>query len=304
MQNYSNNYFRHLILVTFLFLCCLRGSEFARAWKSSAASEGGPWSNSTDHAEFAQIISTSRGASTEVAEYVGSHPCAVSFNEILYHNRFPSNYEKRYIQNGDYKKYLKLSHINGNPSNWLSSIKAARTTFCQGRPTEVKDVCGDVCVVALKIHINLSKDYKEKFKGYKNLLAYKGSGVIVVERDFYQVYCSIDYARNGGGWGHKPSQGHVKPKPNCTKLVQNNKKAKEFVQSVTKRFNETRAYLQGKCVPSLELPFTYFVSTDAAAVKEALFRHLGLISPPKRWRDTCSQPWCPKYSWPKPSHKH
>ena len=54
------------------------------------------------------IVSTQRGASTETAEAIGSHPCAASLNEALYKPDMPVGYEK-YNRRTDFYRELGVS---------------------------------------------------------------------------------------------------------------------------------------------------------------------------------------------------
>ena len=115
-----------------------------------AQRDGAPWAQAVAEAvaELVLVVSTSRGASTEVAERFGWHPCGVSFNELLVHAHLPRGYDRYVPHSGGHptlKDFLGVERLRHD--QWLSDALAVRASFCSSRPREVLDACGDVCVL-------------------------------------------------------------------------------------------------------------------------------------------------------------
>ena len=66
---------------------------------------GAPWAEAYS-APIVLIVSTQRGASTELAELVGNHPCGTSFNELLVRPHFPAGYSKYVRSKRGYGQFL------------------------------------------------------------------------------------------------------------------------------------------------------------------------------------------------------
>jgi len=266
-----------------------------------------PWAlplPASERAEFVIIVSTQRSASTETAELIGKHPCGVSFNELLWAPQFPLGYA--YNENKQFKDYLGVKVIGRE--NWLGNALGVRRGFCQSRPQVVLDACGDLCVVALKIHLNqenlsgpfviqTSEDGRNETAidaQWEKLLTYHGTRAVIVERDEEETRCSIARAQRMRDWGHTPDAHKVTYNATpCASLMTNDK----WASRVRESFNVSRAALRRAARPYLELPFAYWVANTHAA-ENKLFKFAGLIRPPKVFEGKCWQPWCKSYSWP------
>uniref|UniRef100_A0A7S0J4Z1 Sulfotransferase domain-containing protein n=1 Tax=Calcidiscus leptoporus TaxID=127549 RepID=A0A7S0J4Z1_9EUKA len=236
------------------------------------------------------IVSTQRGASTETAETIGSHPCAASFNELLVHSQFPTGYAR--YRKGSYARYLNVSKLRHD--SWLSDALAVREGFCKSRPKVLLDACGDVCVVVLKMHLNnfISSATDTPWLA---LVTSEHTRAIIVEREGLQNYCSILSAKTTHDWGHTPdahNQTLSSGRP-CEKT----KASERFVKNVQQRFFSTRSSLQRANRSWLELPFAEYIA-DPTAAAERMLSFIGLQRPPPKWRSICALPWCAAYRWP------
>jgi len=261
--------------------------------KISRRPAGAPWAN--DAAEIVIMVSTARGASTETAEALGStHPCSASFNEVLKYSNFPVGYD-RYRQDQSYKDYFSpcpLSH-----HRWLQDAVTARSRFCAGRPQEVRDVCGSVCVVVLKMHLDAFID-NEHDPAWTELIMSKHVRAAVIERNERDTFCSIQRSQVSNDWGHTPSESTGKVSRKDIPCDETSAAADDFVHKVQLRFNTTRELLGQKEASSwIELPFNEYIA-DVDAGRTRLYELAGLQMPPNEWRDTCGLDWCAHFSWP------
>ena len=239
------------------------------------------------------IVSTQRGASTETAEAIAAHPCATSWNELLLHAHFPKGYN--YPQ-GSLQDLLNVSRLRH--ATWLADALAVRRRVCSTRPKALVDACGDVCVVALKMHLN---NYIASATDgpWLELVTSEHVRAIVVERDGLETYCSILRAKRTGDWGHTP-QAHTSNESrlpcvrseasercgwrNESRLPCVRTEASErFVADVRARFAATRSALRGANRTWLELPFaTYVANPSAAAARMRAFVGLQDAAPRAR----------------------
>jgi hypothetical protein len=67
-----------------------------------------------------------------------------------------SNHELCHTTLNGLKEYTGFHSLSKAPPNMLANALAARQKFCDARPQVVLDVCGSVCVIALKIHMDVS----------------------------------------------------------------------------------------------------------------------------------------------------
>ena len=125
------------------------------------------------------IVSTQRGASTETAEAIGSHPCAASLNEALYKPEMPVGYEK-YNHRTDFYRELGVSFHH---DTWLEDALKAREAYCDARPAEVKQASGARAIV-LKMHLNQMLHAKAD-PSWLRLVTSNHARAIVVERDAF-----------------------------------------------------------------------------------------------------------------------
>lgn len=245
-----------------------------------------------DVPKLAVIVSTARGASTETAEALGAHPCAVSLNEMLGgHTWTPTGYE-RYRPKTNLLHELHLGR-GLKHSRWLADALYVRERFCALRPQEVKESCDSACLVVFKMHLD---GYIEDANDgpWETLITSEDVAAIVVQRDAMENYCSMRKAIERKDWGHTPGT-HADQTPwNCRGKDEAAKK--QYVTNVPKKFNATRESLERASRPWLEIPFATYVA-DPAAAEERMLDFVGLQLPPLRWRSTCTYSWCKEYSW-------
>ena len=276
---------------------------------------GAPWAGA-DPAVIVLIVSTQRGASTELAELVGNHPCGASFNELLQHAHFPSGYDKydhkcvraeyhegvvnaslptwAWQMQCTYRQFLNVSSLR--KSHWLDDAREVRARFCASRPAQVATVCGDTCVVSLKMHLN---NYVERVSDpdWVRLVTARDVRAVVVQRNASENYCSIRRAIASHDWGHVPAAHKHPYNASNTPCNLSSDKARDFVATVPKRFDATRAALAAAGRPFLELPFPeYIANTSRAAARVYAFS--GLRQPPPKWQGACCLPWCKRCNWP------
>ena len=243
------------------------------------------------------IVSTQRGASTETAEAIGSHPCAASLNEALYKPEMPVGYEK-YNRRTDFYREL---HVSFHHDTWLEDALKAREAYCDARPAEVKQACGSACAIVLKMHLNQML-HAEADPSWLRLVTSNHARAIVVERDAFTTFCSIAKVKECHDWGHTPDTHrsdtrHAKCRENFR--CEPSDKSRKFEDSVHGRFAATRSALRAANRSALEMPFDRYVENTTAAELRML-DFVGLRVPPPEWRDTCTYSWCANYSWPSP----
>ncbi len=264
---------------------------------------GAPWAGA-DPAAIVLIVSTQRGASTELAELVGNHPCGASFNELVVHGQFPSGYDKydrkcaRAVYHKGvgcaYRQFLNVSSLR--KPRWLDDAREVRARFCESRPAQVATVCGDTCVVSLKMHLD---NYVQRVSDpdWVRLVTAKDVRAVVVQRNASENYCSIRRAIASHDWGHVPATHKHPYNASNTPCNLSSDKARDFVATVPKRFDATRAALAAAGRPFLELPFPeYIANTSRAAARVYAFS--GLRQPPPKWQGACCLPWCKRCNWP------
>ena len=290
---------------------------------------GAPWVSEQLPAEIMLVVSTQRGMSTEAAEAIGSHPCSASFNEILVSSHLPpSDDYPKYRTNAFWGQYAaslgNLTSLATSPHHldtqfWLSQARTLRDSFCARRPREVRDACGGVCVVALKLHVNpnplnVSAAWHEgddptgywggKKKKMLELLRSPHVRTVIVQRDAVDAFCSIRRAQQSHDWHHRPQHGEATATahgggggsggaPPCNNETAD---ADGFAWLVERRFAQARTALEGAGRAWLELPFAEYAA-DPEAGKARLLGSAGLRLPPPHWRSTCTMPWCSRYSW-------
>lgn len=247
---------------------------------------------------FVLVISTRRGASTEAAEHIGSHPCSTSWNELISHSQFPSGYAK-YKQSGNYEKYIGVDHLLpiANVSA-LNAVSALRQSFCNGRPPAVRDKCGDACVIALKIHV----DESYPLAAMVALLKSPNTSSVFVVRNATESFCSIRWARSeNGSFAHTPNAHaiHGDERPPCIRTDENSVEMTAFEHKVASQLAFGRNTLRDSGHYWFELPFTSFVS-DPTRSTNILWSSFGLAVPPRNseWEKTCPYDYCEVRSWP------
>jgi hypothetical protein len=302
-----------LVVVVNLASLCISAS-FEKQTAVSTAVQPVPrlattWANAS---YFVLILGNRRGATTETAEHIGNHPCAASFNELVLNDHFPVGYQKYNIDdNTKYGKgmqrYLKIKRLH--PNHQLSSALKARTRFCNARPDAVKRVCGDVCVIAFKVHL-------DKMNVSEEFYADRRTRAVVLERDRLQNFCSNFWAYTYNDYGHTPSVHKTKDlvRPPCTLAnVLPEKGSAYFRKSwkgakgnyaaydalITPKFKAIRRHLHERNRSTLEMPFEEYIA-DTAGANRKLWKFAGLLPPPNDWGPVCPYAWCSHKLWPFP----
>ena len=261
------------------------------------------WANAS---YFVLILGNRRGATTETAEHIGNHPCAASFNELIRSDHFPLGYRK-YKHKEGMKKYLKIKRLT--PAHQLSSALEARAHFCNARPDAVKRVCGDVCVIAFKVHLD-AMYISEVFYTDRHARA------VVLERNRLQNFCSNFWALSHGDHGHRPGTHSFRPtieRPPCTLESVLPENGRSYFKGgalwedprgnyaaydalVTPKFKEVRLLLNEHNRSTLELPFEEYIA-DTAGANQKLWEFAGLLPPPNDWGPVCPYAWCARKTW-------
>ena len=273
--------------------------------------------------KIALVVSTQRGASTAVAEIVGSHPCGASFNEMLVREHFPTGYDKYKSYKGGIRKAINEivgEQIVQGPfqhKQWLQDAVRVRDRFCDARPRPVKDHCGDTCVVALKMHLNNFIAWPRDPQ-WIELLTSPVVSTVMLQRGGVENYCSILASTRADFWGHNPSERRRRNpdtglrrlrarmadeiRSNC--LWTNSTKANDWARTVEHRFDVARQVLRRSSLarPWLDLTFERFIAAGGGDARSPMARkvldHVGL-GDPGVW-DTCGLGWCARRSWPWP----
>jgi len=286
---------RFLLLAAFN-CCCTPYRELvdSRRTLPSPSLDGAPWRTNTwnNLSQVVVIVSTRRGASTEMAENVGRHPCGESLNELLVHAHVPDGYAK--YKSASLTGVLHITRLRHEL--WLSDALAVREQVCQSRPKAVVDVCGHVCLVALKMHldnnhyINSSKD-----PYFVQLITSPHVRTVVVQRDTFQNYCSIQKMQMTHDYGHTPATHHSDniSIPKCVETSQ----SKAWAKKVEERFDSARRALERHGRKWLEMPFAKYVANQEDETVR-LLNFLGLQKPPSPWWGACGAPWCQPWAWP------
>ena len=261
---------------------------------------GAPWAEAYS-APIVLIVSTRRGASTELAELIGNHPCGASFNELLQHSHFPAGY--KYVNAGwkmrGYKDFLNVSSLR--KSSWLDDARHVRARFCRSRPATVVNVCGDTCTVSLKMHLDTFVTTVAD-PDWLRLVTAKDVRAVVVQRDALENYCSIRKSTATHDWGHTPAAhmdnvGKQASWKLTSKCDLSSQAARHFGATVPARFNATRTALAAAGRPFMELPFSQYIANSSRAGARVL-AFCGLRQPPSSWQGACCLPWCKTCDWP------
>ena len=277
-----------------------RAADKVRAVVERALEDGAPWTlghSDTQTASIFVVVGTRRGASTEVAEIIGNHPCGYSFNEMLKHGHFPTGYEKYRHRATDLASYLNPQIFRD--AHWLDDARRARAEFCAGRPRVVRETCGGVCVVALKMHVKAYLNHNNA-ASWKRLLSASDVASFIVTRNTLQNHCSLGWATTNKCWGHNPNQ---KGEGNCTPALRPpcvaSNKSRTFGRKVMARMNVTRATLASAGRGWLELPFETYIADPVDGARRVLAA-AGLAVPALAWSTTCAVAWCTDEakSWP------
>lgn len=289
-----------------------------------------PMANDT---RFLLIASTRRSASSEAAEQIGNHPCAASFNELVEHAHFQPGYSKykanldpgkggtsvfdqEHTPNAGYEEYTGFHSLSKAPPNMLANALAARQKFCDARPQVVLDVCGSVCVIALKIHMDVSHCQGKKVTectgpDVLNLITYQHAKTVFLERSRLANFCSLQWALFSNDYGATPDTHATKytSRPPCNtgeeaNAIFNGYKNvglwltfEKFVKKVDMGFGRSRDALRKRGQAALEVTFADYVK-DPAAEAERMLTFAGLVTPVGEWLDVCPYAWCVEMKWP------
>lgn len=273
----------------------------ASAATKTAATTGAPWANSALAARVVAVIAEPRSASTEVAEAIAQHPCGYSFNEVFGHDRTPTYYEQysqermnlwRYLEGGSTDELWQTKH-----NHMMEFLLEARTNFCAARDDAVLEICGKVCVVAVKIHSHMVK----KAGSLESLLASNETRAIVLHRDPATRQCSVNRSMATHQHPHSPEQyaqlGDEHAVAPCATTATPN-----FVKSQERYYDRVRRCLRDNDKAlSLEISFEWYASTGQPANNDAVRAFAGLHPfPVPAWSGTCTEYWCERLSWPIP----
>ena len=158
-------------------------------------------------------------------------------------------------------------------------------------------------MVSLEMHLD---NYVEGVTDpdWVRLVTAKDVRAVVVQRNTSETYCSIQRAMANHDWGHVPAAHKHQVTYNSSKPCNlSSDKARDFVATVPRKFDATRAALAAAGRPFLELPFSeYIANTSRAAARVYAFS--GLQQPPPKWQGACCLPWCKRCNWPMSSGKY
>jgi len=136
-----------------------------------------------------------------MAQAFGHHPCAISFNEFLGHGHSSSNMPTRFADTVEAVRvwdYVRPSLWANRQNDMLHSVLNARSGFCRRirrTPDESPRLdCGKRCVVVLKVFSHMSSNRTS----LAQLMAYKGTYIVVNERDPNDILCSLKYLSERG----------------------------------------------------------------------------------------------------------
>ena len=264
-----------------------------------ALAVGAPWAM-PNAAELVIVVAEARGASTDVAEAgIASHPCAVSFNEGIEHDGAPVDYDE-YNSKGT-KGTLKMAELvrddelyENRKEKILEFLTRARANYCADRPLEVKRVCGDVCVVAVKVHDTYVMN---RLTGFKDLLSSNRSRLLIVERDVDARYCSLHKSSVTHNWAHNPEQ-HEKSNFSTRGVKCPSHAPSDFKQMQLDYYDEVRKFTRANAIPRLEIPFEWYVQQNPDHTRSIIQSFAGLLPFPPQFKATCTAPWCKHFIWP------
>lgn len=244
-------------------------------------------------AEFIIILTNPRSASTSVAHAIGSHVCATSFNEVYGNSQrysdglLPSEHgcieslQCEFVSGGCNSQKWKNRH-----NDLLGTYKETRRAWC-GRvhihPQSPWPSCGNTCVVTSKIHGVYFKQHEhEKREQLKQLLAYAGTRVVVVERkNTDKLQCSLRYSRATGVW-------HGVNKTAYKRWKQRNCRGHEdatFKQDQDEWFTWIHDTMAELHKPYLNMPFKEYVSNPRQS--EIGLQTFSGLPKPHAYREAC-----------------
>ena len=234
--------------------------------------------------KFVIVAASPRSASTAVAEEVADHRCSISFNEM-----FNSRPGDLYHPQGMAARARGCIYPEGSPcagltggcnTRWfhqrsyhmLNALNLTRNGWC-GRPNKTSDsspaaACNGKCVVAVKMFgpdnfrneasRNLFDSYAASFE---ELIAYKGTRVVIVERDAADDECSYNYSRASNRWhGGNKAVEHAWKALNC-----HQEPSPEFESAHSQWYAWIREKAKKHSKNALELPFEAYIANPLAA---------------------------------------
>lgn len=285
--------------------------------------------DSGDDSGIVIIASDARSASTEMAEGIARHPCAVSFNEAMVmgpdvpigYTRYNRPAKRSFRDRHQFiDKHLQWS-FKSRRHTVLETAQSVRQHYCEHRSKELNAICGDSCVVVFKMH---AKAFLKKKGRYAFIHSSKEVYTIVSERDTAQKYCSLQKAHHLHYYAHTPEQHNLTTRAFAKGVSLSEEEAErereresEFVcepEKMTRFFKYKKsvdAYYKiirdgiaasGKVVDktAMEINFPEYVS-DPEAAHQTMWDFLGLPSVSHEWWDndqSCHVEWCHKIHYP------
>ena len=262
----------------------LRDRKHAAAAAPKPYKHAAPMATDSSDVEFVIVAASPRSASTAVAEDIADHRCSISFNEMF--NMRPGNLfhpqsMRRNARGCIYPEGAPCTSLPGGcNSKWyhqrlhhmLPALNLTRNAWC-GRPNKGPDAspvasCNGKCVVAIKMFgpdMFRTPASRQVFDSYahsfEELIAYKGTRLVIVERDAVDDECSYNYSRKSGMWhgGNKFAE-HAWKANNCQLAP-----SAQFASA----HREWYAWIRGKATQfgkkAFELPFETYVADEMAA---------------------------------------
>ena len=281
----------------------------ARALRDKLRGErrAAPTATGSSDVEFVVVAASPRSASTAVAEEVADHRCSISFNE-MFNTRQGDLWHPQSMQ----KNALGCLYPGGAPcsllqggcnSRWyhqrlwhmLPALNLTRNAWCgrpgNGGPNAPSPMasCNGKCVVAIKMFgpdMFRTPELRKKFDSYapsfEELIAYKGTRLVMVERDAADDECSYNYSRASGRWhGGNKQVEHSWKAQNCHAAP-----SAQFASAHT----EWYAWLREKAAQyrkdAFELPFKTYI-TDPLGTRQKLHALAGLPAGPEFEQPNC-----------------
>lgn len=261
--------------------------------------------NDSSDVEFVIVAASPRSASTAVAEEIADHRCSISFNEMFNRRRGDLWHPQGMRRNAlgcIYPEGSPCSSLQGGcDSRWyhqrlyhmLPALNLTRNAWC-GRRSKGPNAspiasCSGKCVVAIKMFgpdmfrtPALRQVFDSYASSFEELIAYKGTRLVIVERDAADDECSYNYSRASGAWhgGNKQAE-HAWKVRSCHAVP-----SAQFASA----HSEWYAWIRGKAVKygkkAFELPFKTYI-TDARAARQELHALAGLPTGPEFEQPNC-----------------
>ena len=255
--------------------------------------------NSSVDVKFVIIAASPRSASTSIAEEVADHRCSISFNEMfsfrsgdLFHPQgmrakalgciYPAGSPCASLKGGCNSPWYRtrqhhmLDVLKMTRHNWCSQTgisvgrrgRGPRVRGHKQRGHSTSASCDGKCVVAVKMfgpdHF-MNEKAKKQFDSYassfEELIAYKGTRVVIVERNAADDECSYKYSRVSNVWhgGNKAAE-HAWKAHNCGKEA-----SPQFASAHSEWYAWIREKVKKHDKKALELPFDTYIANAPAA---------------------------------------